>query len=103
MDQMDSVRLMMGYDGSLAASAAIGDAAVLLPRAHAWITYVWVPPFASEMLRRRLWTGTRGIDGFIAAIEREGAAEATRLAARGVALAGAAGWAAEALVERSYG
>jgi nucleotide-binding universal stress UspA family protein len=103
MDQMYSARLMVGYDGSSAASAAIDDAAALLPRAHAWITHVWVPPFASEALRRRLWTGTRGVDAFVAAIEREGAAEADRLAARGVALAGAAGWTAEPLVERSYG
>lgn len=103
MGRMDAVRLMVGYDGSPAASAALDDAAALLPRAHAWITYVWVPPFASEVLRRRLWTGTRGVDAFVAAIEREGAAEADRLVARGVALAGAAGWTAEALVERSYG
>lgn len=103
MEDRHSVRLMVGYDGSPAASAAIDDAATLLPRAHAWITYLWVPPFASESLHRRLWTGTRGIDAFIAAIEREGAAEAARMAARGVALAGAAGWTAEPLVERSYG
>jgi nucleotide-binding universal stress UspA family protein len=100
---MDQMRLMVGYDGSMAASAAIDDAATLLPRAHAWITYVWAPPFGSEALHRRLWTGTLGVDAFVAAIEREGAAEADRLAARGVALAGAAGWTAEALVERGYG
>lgn len=97
------MRIMVGYDGSVAAGSAIAAAAALLPRAHAWITYLWVPPFASEALRRRLWHGMRGADEFVTAVEREGAAEADRLATMGVSLARAAGWSAAPLVERSYG
>lgn len=54
MDEMRSVRLMVGYDGSPAIGTAIGDAAALLSRAQAWITYLWAPPFASEPLRSRI-------------------------------------------------
>lgn len=97
------MNIMTGYDGSLAAGTAIDCAGTLLPRAHAWITYLWVPPFASEALRRRLWHGRRRVDEFVEAIEREGAAEADRLAGTGVILARAAGWDAAPLVERSYG
>jgi nucleotide-binding universal stress UspA family protein len=96
-------RILVGYDGSLPASAAIEVGASLIPRAHAWIGHLWTPPFASEGLRRRLWKGTAAIDQFVEAIEREGAEEASRLAAMGVTLAVAAGWEAEALVERAYG
>jgi len=103
MNERRSVRLVAGYDGSLPAGTAIEDAAALLPRAQAWITYLWAPPYTSEPLRHRLWTGRRGIDDFVAAIEREGAAEAARLAGMGVTLARAAGWEAEPLVEQSYG
>lgn len=103
MRETSAERIMVGYDGSVAAGSAIAAAAALLPAAHAWITYLWVPPFASDALRRRLWRGARGTDEFVTAVEREGAAEADRLAAMGVSLARAAGWSAEPLVERSYG
>jgi nucleotide-binding universal stress UspA family protein len=103
MIEMPTARVIVGYDGSLAASAAIEVGASLLPRAHAWIGHLWTPPFASEALRRRLWRGTAAVNEFIDTIEREGAAEASRLAAMGVTLAVAAGWEAEALVERTYG
>jgi len=98
----EQVRIIMGYDGSPHASAAIDAGAALFPGAHAWITHLWTPPFASEPLRRRLWTGTRHVDAFIEAVEREGEREAERLAANGVTLARAAGWAAEPLVRRVY-
>src|SRR5690242_8185259 len=100
---MTTLRVMAGYDGSVAAGAAIEAAASLLPRAHAWIAHLWMPPFADDALRRRLWHGTRRVDEFVEAVEREGGAEADRLAATGVALARAAGWDAEPLVERGYG
>jgi nucleotide-binding universal stress UspA family protein len=100
---MTSLRVMAGYDGSVAAGEAIEVAAALAPRAHVWITYLWTPPFASDALRRRLWHGTRRVDDFVAAVEREGAAEAEQVAAIGVALARSAGWQAEPLVERGYG
>jgi nucleotide-binding universal stress UspA family protein len=93
----------VGYDGSLSASAAVEVGAALIPRAQVWIGHLWTPPFASEALRRRLWRGTAAVNAFVDAIEREGAAEANRLAAMGVTLAVAAGWQAEALVERAYG
>jgi nucleotide-binding universal stress UspA family protein/effector-binding domain-containing protein len=100
---MNSLRVLAGYDGSVAAAAAIEAAAVLMPRAHAWVTYLWVPPFADDALRRRLWHGTRRVDDFVAAVEREGSAESARVAGLGVVLARAAGWQAETLVERGYG
>jgi nucleotide-binding universal stress UspA family protein len=96
-------RIVFGYDGSVPAGAAIEAAARLLPGADVSITYMWTPPFASEPLRHRLWTGTAGINEFVDAIEREGEAEARRLAATGVALAAARGWGAEPLIERAYG
>jgi nucleotide-binding universal stress UspA family protein len=103
MTEMSAARVVAGYDGSSAASAAIEVGASLLPRAHARIAHLWTPPFASEALRRRLWRGTSAVKEFVDAVEREGAAEANRLAAMGIALAVAAGWSAEALVERAYG
>jgi nucleotide-binding universal stress UspA family protein len=101
--EMPTARVIVGYDGSLSASAAIEVGASLIPRAHAWIGHLWTPPFASEALRRRLWKGTAAVNEFVDAVEREGAGEANRLAAMGVTLAVAAGWEAEALVERTYG
>ncbi|MBM2616342.1 universal stress protein [Actinoplanes sp. LDG1-06] len=96
-------RVMLAYDGSPASGATFEVAAALLPRAHATVVHLWTPPFASETLRRRLWHGTRRVDDFVVAIEREGAAEAARLAAMGVTLARAVGWPAEPMVERAYG
>lgn len=97
-----SRRVLAGYDGSVPAGAAIEAAARLLPGARAFITYVWGPPFADEALRHRLWRGTRGLDEFVEAVEREGQAEAHRLTAGGAALAGAHGWDATSIVERTY-
>ena len=98
-----TLRLIVGYDGSPAASAAINAGAALFPHAQVWIAYLWTPPFASEDLRRRLWTGRRNVDAFVDAIEREGEAEAEWIAGLGVTLATAAGWTAEPLVRRTYG
>jgi nucleotide-binding universal stress UspA family protein len=97
------VRLLLGFDGSPAAVAAVGVGATLFPGAHAWICHLWTPPFASEAMRRRLWTGIRNVNYFIEAIEREGEREAQRLVAIGVTLAGAAGWNAEPVIQRCYG
>jgi nucleotide-binding universal stress UspA family protein len=103
MTETPAARVIVGYDGSLSASAAIEVGASLTPGAHAWITHLWTPPFASEAMRQRLWKGTAALNEFVEAIEREGSAEADRLAAMGVTLAVAAGWQAETLVERTYG
>jgi len=78
MTEAPTVRVVVGYDGSLAASAAIEIGASLLARAHAWIGLLWTPPFASEALRRRLWRGTAAVNELVDAVEREGAAEANR-------------------------
>lgn len=103
MAQPTAVRVVLGYDGSPAATAAIEVGTTLFPGAHGWVTYLWTPPFADENMRRRLWVGSARLDEFIAAIEREGQAEAERLATVGVTLARAAGWNAEPFVERGLG
>ncbi|MEU5942296.1 hypothetical protein ABZ807_24635 [Micromonospora sp. NPDC047548] len=82
VDGSDVKRVVVGYDGSPAASAAIEAGALLFPGARAWIAHLWTPPFASGDLRRRLWTGTRDVNAFVQAVEREGGREADRLASR---------------------
>ena len=67
------------------------------------MVHLWAPPFASAELRRRLLRRAASLDELAELLEREGAAEADRVAADGVALAQAAGWQAEPLAQRSYG
>ncbi|MFI7602403.1 universal stress protein [Actinoplanes sp. NPDC049681] len=98
-----ALRVTVGFDASPASTAAIDAVARLFPGAHASIVHLWTPPFASDVLRRRLWSGTAGLDRFVEAVEQEGAREAERIAGIGVTLARAAGWEAEALTARSYG
>ena len=93
---------LVAFDGSPAAAEAIDIGARLLPAFTARIAYVWTPPFASAELRRRLLRRAGNLNELIALVEREGASEAERLAADGVTLALAAGWAAEPLIHRSY-
>lgn len=97
-----TLRVVVGYDGSPAAAAAIDAGACLFPGAHGWITYLRVPPFASEQVRKRLWAQASNIDDLIAAEDREGEREARRIATMGVTLAAAAGWNAEPVLERTY-
>jgi nucleotide-binding universal stress UspA family protein len=97
------IRVLIGYDGSPSANAAIDAGGVLLAGAHASVAHLWTPPFASTALRGRLWSGTSHVNEFVAAVEREGEREAGWIAATGVTLATAAGWDAEPLVVRSYG
>ena len=103
MNSQAATRVIVGFDGSPSASAAINTGALLLPRAHAWITHLWTPPFADEDLRHRLWSGRQHLDTFIQAVEREGEWRAGRIADIGVTLAQAAGWQAEALPRRVEG
>ncbi len=98
-----SIRVLIGYDGSPAASAAIDAGARLFPQARAWVAHLWTPPFASTSLRQRLWTGAGNVNEFVEAVEREGEWEADRMATMGVTLARAAGWDAEPLAIRTYG
>ena len=97
------VDAIVGYDGSPTANAAIDAGALLFPQAHAWLTYLWTPPFASERLRRRLRAVAHDVNELIEMIEREGEGEAERLVASGVTLARAAGWDAEPVVKRTFG
>jgi nucleotide-binding universal stress UspA family protein len=101
--EADRPRVLVCYDGSVPAADAIEVAALLLPDASPIVAVAWTPPYASDPVRHRLRHDTAGIDGFVAAIEREGEAGAHRLAAMGVALAAAHGWKAEPLVERAFG
>ena len=98
-----AVRVVIGYDGSPEAGAAIDAGGKLFPGAHGWITYLWVPPFASDKVRRRLRARARDVNELIAMVEQEGQHEAQRLVATGVTLARAAGWEAEPLLKRSWG
>ncbi|OBB57329.1 universal stress protein [Mycobacterium sp. 852013-51886_SCH5428379] len=95
--------VIIGYDGSPAATAAIDVGAQLLPQAHAWVTQLWTPPFASEALRRRLRATARSAGDLVERTEAEGEREAQRIAANGTTLARAAGLDAEPLVKRSWG
>ena len=95
--------LLVGYDGSPDAAGAIETGARLLPRRPVRVVYLWSPPFASANLRHQLWRRAGSLDELMKLLEREGAAEAERLAADGVALSHAAGWQAEALVRRVFG
>ena len=98
-----TLQLVVGYDGSPEAGAAINVGAALFPAAHAFITYLWLPPFASDKVRRRLRAQARDITELIALIEQEGESEAGRIIATGVTLANAAGWQAESLLQRTWG
>ncbi|MCU7729408.1 universal stress protein [Actinoplanes sp. KI2] len=103
MDDTRAVRVLAGYDGSLPAGAAIDAGAMLLPSGRAWIITCWTAPFADEALRRHLRDRQTGLHELDAAIEREGAADAEHVAAMGVTLARAAGWACEPVIEQTYG
>jgi nucleotide-binding universal stress UspA family protein len=94
--------VLVGYDGSPQAANAIEIGARLLPDPAARVVHLWAPAFSSPELRRRLVRGAVSLDELAARVEREGAAEAERVAGDGVALARAAGWEAQPLVHRSY-
>jgi nucleotide-binding universal stress UspA family protein len=103
MNSPAATRVIVGFDGSPSACAAIATGALLLPHAHAWITHLWTPPVADDGLRHRLWAGRNHLDQFIQAVEREGAWRAGQIADIGVTLARAAGWQAEPLLRRVEG
>ncbi len=97
------VNAVVGYDGSPSAGAAIDAGAALFPAAHGWITYLWMPPYASEKVRGRLRLIAHDVNELIEMVDQEGEREAQRLVAMGVTLAGAAGWDAEPMVKRTWG
>ncbi|MGZ8818937.1 MAG: universal stress protein [Mycobacterium sp.] len=94
---------IVGYDGSPGSSGAIDAGALLFPGAHGWITYLWVPPFASDKVRRRLREIAGDVNELIEMVEHEGEREAQRVVAMGVTLARAAGWDAEPLLKQTWG
>ncbi|BBY17560.1 universal stress protein [Mycolicibacterium litorale] len=97
------IGVLIGFDGSPAATAAIEVAGRLLPQAHAWVAHLWTPPFASEPLRRRLRASVGSASELVERTELEGEREAQRLASTGTTLARAAGLDAEPLVKQTFG
>ena len=97
------VNAIVGYDGSPAANAAIDADALLLPNEHGWITHLWVSPYASGEVRRRLRAQAHNVSELIERVQRGGAHEAQRLLASCVTLTRHAGWDAEPLLKRSWG
>lgn len=97
-----TTRVLVGFDGSMAAAAAIEAGALLLPDVHGWITYLWTPPFTGDRVRRRLHEQIGNVDALVDAVDREGRFEAQRIMTMGVNLARAAGWEAEPLLEQTY-
>lgn len=96
-------KVVVGYDGSPQATTAIEAGTKLFPTAHGFITHIWVPPFASDRIRRRLRAQARNLEELMELVEQEGRREAHRIAATGVTLARSAGWDAEPLVQQSFG
>jgi nucleotide-binding universal stress UspA family protein len=95
--------VIVGYDATPAAFAALDAAARLLPNSRAWITYLWTPLLADDNLRRRLRTTEPDLDGFLQSLERESEWRAARIAETGAVLARAQGWQAEPLIHRVMG
>ncbi|MEJ2863802.1 universal stress protein [Actinomycetospora flava] len=95
--------LLVGYDGSRDASAAIATGARLLPGRTARVVHVWAPPWADSALRHRVRRHASTLDQLTELMEHEGGEAALLVAADGVALARAAGWAGEPSAKRAYG
>jgi nucleotide-binding universal stress UspA family protein len=95
--------VLVGYDGSPSAATAVEIGALLLPGLAAQIVHLWAPAYAGSAIRHRLLRRARTVNELIKLLEREGSAEAQRLAGQGVSLARAAGWEAQGLVRRAFG
>ncbi|MGV9796720.1 universal stress protein [Mycobacterium sp. NPDC003449] len=94
--------VVVGYDGSPSANAAISTGSVLLPGAQSVIVYLCTPPFGSKGLRARLRHSARNVNELIDLVDSESEAEAHRLVGTGITLARAAGWSTEAMVKRTW-
>ena len=95
--------LLVGYDGSRAATTAISLAAHLLPPGPARVVHLWSSPDRGSALHRRLAHRARTDEHLDTLVAREVAEAAKNVAASGVVLAEAAGWTAEPLVRGVYG
>jgi nucleotide-binding universal stress UspA family protein len=98
-----TLSVVIGYDGSHAATGTLDVAGRLFPGARACVVHIWMPPFATEALRRRLRATAGNADELGELTEREGRREAERIADAGASLAKAAGMDGEPLVKRCWG
>lgn len=93
--------VLVGFDGSDDAVAAIRAGVLLFPDAMATIGHVWSPPFAAhpspELLRR-----AGSVDGLIELLNEQGQARADEVTREGVDLGVAAGWDARPLSRRAF-
>ncbi|KWX22338.1 universal stress protein [Mycolicibacterium wolinskyi] len=96
------MKVVVGYDGSPSANAAISTGSQLFPGAQAVILYLCTPPFGSKGLRARLRHSARNVDELIDLVDSESDGEAARLVETGVTLARAVGWTPEPLVKRTW-
>lgn len=90
--------LLVGFDGSPDAAAAIATGAHLVPDRPVRVVHIWTPPAAGSAIHRRLAQRAWTTEHLERLGREEAAASASRVAADGVALARAAGWVAEPLV-----
>lgn len=96
------MKVVVGYDGSLAANTAISTGSILFPAAQAVVVYLCTPPFGSKGLRSRLRHSARNVNELIDLVDSESEGESARTVDTGVTLARAVGWQAEALVKRTW-
>ena len=96
------MRVLLGYDGSLAANSAIEAASVLFPTVEASVVHLSTPPFGSKGLRARLRHSAQNVNDLIELIDDESRQEAERLADMGATFARAVGWTADAVVQRTW-
>ena len=76
MSSPGTLRVLVGYDGSPSAVAAIEAAARLVPSATASVVHLWEPPFTSPELRQRLTGRAGSLEELGTLLETEGRAEA---------------------------
>lgn len=95
------MKLLIGFDDSADAAAAIAVGAALFPEARAHIAHVWMPPFTVHPSPAQV-REARTVDGLIRMLEEQGRARADQLIANGVALASTAGWTAEPVSRRGF-
>ncbi|GAA0630645.1 universal stress protein [Sporichthya brevicatena] len=102
-DTQAGARVVVAYDGSLGANAAIDVAAKLVPTAQAAVTYLWTAPPLDPGARQHLSRQVSSVTEFADAIEREGAHQAGLVTRTGAALAQAVGWRAGTVRQRTFG